>query len=311
MAFRNIRVAAIVLLASQVLWAETSYSQSPTGDKFGREVSKQEIIYQSKGALVPEGYSIDRSLADYTSGLPAGFDRALESLGPNDRWLDIGAGQGWAILNYYVPDYNLLYPRVEENKKKAKSVAISIEDRRTPAWSKTSEVLESGQIRYLFGKRFGEYTAEDLGKFRLITDFLGGFSYTETLSRFLEKVLGSLEVNGSFYTVLQDVGSDSGGNKPHYPDARFLTEITDADGSPVKVCSWLKRITCVEVTCQFRTGWRPPLEAYRMQRVCENVSVPDLEMVHFEAGTPPERRFRSATLPRVTPVQDSQATVKP
>jgi hypothetical protein len=58
------------------------------------------------------------------------------------------------------------------------------------------------------------------------------------------------------------------------------------------MCSWLKRIGCVEVTCEARADWTPPLEVYQVRKVCDNVTVPGLAPVHFEAGTPPERGYR-------------------
>jgi hypothetical protein len=66
----------------------------------------------------------------------------------------------------------------------------------------------------------------------------------------------------------------------------------NADGQQVSVCSWLKSISCVQVTCEAKKGWRPPLEAFHVQKVCNEVKVPGLTTVHFEAGTPPERRFQ-------------------
>jgi hypothetical protein len=120
---------------------------------------------------------------------------------------------------------------------------------------------------------------------------MGGFSYAQNLSLFMEKTLGFLQPNGVFYTVLQDVRTENGTNKPYYPDARFLTEIVNADGSEVRMCSWLKSISCVEVTCEAKPDWSPPLEVYRIRKVCSDVAVPTLAPVHFEAGTPPERRF--------------------
>jgi hypothetical protein len=311
MAFKSAGMRIAALFAVQLLCWGTSYSQSPANASFGNEISKQESIYQSKGEQVPEGYSIDRSLEDYTRGLSLEFDRVLANLGPNDRWLDIGAGQGQAILNYYAPNYDATHREGQERRgKKAKSVAVSIEDRRTSAWHQTVANLDVNQIQYLYGRRLSEYPSEDLGKFRLISDLLGGFSYTENLSRFMEKVLGLLEVNGSFYTILQDVHSENGTNHPFYPNARFLTEIASTDGSELKVCSWLKRISCVEVTCEFKTNWKPPVESYRIHKVCNDVTVPALVTVHFEAGTPPERRFQIENS-RVPSAVLDQASVTP
>lgn len=283
----------LILLGLQIGWLDATLAQSPASPPYDSEFLKQQSIYQSVGAEVPSGYSIDRSLADYTRGLSSEFDRAVAMLRPNDRWLDIGAGQGQAILDYYSSSYDATHPEGRESRgSKAQSVAISIEDRRTPVWYHTASSLQSNQIQYLFGRRFGEYSPEALGKFRVISDLLGGFSYTDGLSEFMEKVIQLLELNGSFFTLLQDVHSDVGANRPFYPDSRFLTEIENADGSEFKVCSWLKRITCVEVSCEFRRDWKPPVEGYQIKKVCENVTVPALQRTHFTAGTPPERRFK-------------------
>lgn len=282
----------VVLIVLQALWLGISHAQSPGSPKFDHEVSKQESIYWSEGDRVPEGYTIDRSLSNYTDALCSGFDRALANLASKDRWLDIGAGKGQAILDYYTENYDEAHPEGRERRgKKAQAVAISIEDRRTPAWERSAASLGANQIRYLFNRRLREYSLEELGKFQLISDVIGGFSYTRDISLFVENALAFLELNGSFYTVLQDVHSESGKNKPYYTKAPFLTEIAKTDGSEVKVCSWLKNITCVEVTCEFKTGWKPPIEAFRIRKVCTDVKVPALVPIHYEAGTPPERRF--------------------
>jgi hypothetical protein len=46
------------------------------------------------------------------------------------------------------------------------------------------------------------------------------------------------------------------------------------------------------VTCQLRPEWGPPLEVYHIRKTCDDVSVPALKPVHYEAGTPPERGYR-------------------
>jgi hypothetical protein len=294
-ALKNTAVGIFVLVALQLQGLGPCYSQVPDTPKFKEEFSKQEGIYKSQGESVPQGYVIDRSLLAYTFALSSGFDQALAKLGPADRWLDIGAGEGQAILDYYGPRYDSMHAegRVQRGTK-AQAAAISIEDRRTPLWHQTAATLEANKIRYLFGKRLREYTLEDLGQYQLITDVLGGFSYTSDITLFMEKALGFLAVNGSFFTILQDVHSESESNRPFYAGAPYLTEIKNADGSEVKVCSWLKRITCVEVTCEFKSNWKPPVETYQIQKVCDNVTVPALVPKHFAAGTPPERGFQAA-----------------
>lgn len=283
----------VVLLVLQTLWVTTSHSEPPGSAISAEEVSKQTAIYQSRGEDVPQGYVIDRSLLSYAFVLSAGFKRSLADLGPEDRWLDIGAGEGRATLDYCTAKYDgILLQGLKRRVRKAKAIAISIEDRRPVHWHRTAARLETNQIQYFFGRRLREYSSEELGKFQVITDVAGGLSYTRYLSQFMEKALGFLELNGIFYTLLQDVHSENGTNRPYYPDAHFLTEIADADGSEVKMCSWLKSITCVDVTCELKPEWSPPIEAYRIRKVCDSVMVPALVATHFEAGTPPERRFQ-------------------
>jgi hypothetical protein len=292
-ALKDTGIRSAVLLVLLTLWSGTSHSQHPGRPAMDEEVSKQEALYQGPGEKLPEGYVVDRSLLAYASILSAEFDRSLASLGPTDRWLDIGAGAGRAILDYYTPRYDSMHLEGRERRgKKAQAVAISIEDRRTPHWHKTAASLEADKVRYLFGKRLRQYSQEELGKFQLITDVIGGFSYTQNLSLFMENVLGYLELNGSFYTLLLDVLPDNGTIRTHYPETLFLTEIAGADGSDVRVCTWLKSIACVEVTCESRTESKRPIELYRIRKVCNSVAVPALSSLQFVAGTPPQRRFQ-------------------
>ena len=290
---RNTGVGIVVVLILQTLWLETSHSGDPGSPKFNEEISKQEKIYHGQGERVTEGYTVDRSLSDYARALPPEFNRTLANLGPKDRWLDIGAGEGQAILDYFNPGYDEMRLEGRERRgKKARAVAMSIEDRRTPRWRESAASLEANQLQYFFNRRFGEYSSEELGRFQVITDVIGGFSYTDTLSSFMEKVLGILELNGSFFTLLQDVKSETGTNQPFYANNPFLTEIANADGSEVKVCSWLKSITCVEVTCELKADWRPPIETYGIRKICNDITVPALVPIHYQAGTPPERRYQ-------------------
>jgi hypothetical protein len=256
------------------------------------ERAKQERIYHGRGELRLEGYVIDRSLSAYALALPTGFAQSLANLGPNERWLDVGAGQGLAVLDYYAPEYDPRQAgRRERQIKKGSSVAMSIEDRRTPRWQQTVDTVEPKQLQYVFGKSLREYSVDELGRFQLITDVIGGFSYTENLSLFMEKVLSLLTVNGTIYTVAQDVRNEAGSNKPHYAGAPFLTQIKNAVGDDIGICSWLKKISCIEVTCEYKGDWTPPIEAYKIRKTCDNITVPQLKSEHYVAGTPPERVF--------------------
>jgi hypothetical protein len=255
---------------------------------FSEEMHKQEGIYASTGNDVPKGYTTDRTLELYKQALSPGFGRTLQNLGPEDRWLDIGAGKGQAILDYFAGEIQ----GQEHPKSHARAIAMSIEDRRTPVWKQSAERLDANEIQYLHDRSLQDYTSKEIGRFQLITDVMGGFSYSLNLSEFMEKVLGFLQLYGNFYTVLQDVRSEQGTNKPYYANANFLTQIANPDGSDLGICGWLKSISCVEVTCSFKPDWRPPVETYHVEKICDDVRVPPLVPVAYKAGTPPERQYQ-------------------
>jgi SAM-dependent methyltransferase len=211
-------------------------------------------------------------------------------LGSSDRWLDIGAGQGQAILDYYALE-NDAAPAQKCGRSAARAVvvALSIEDRRTDKWQKQA-AISGDRLRYLTGKRLRQYSAEELGKFQIITDVYGGFSYTEDLSGFLERVLTLLETGSVFYSLMPGVRLEDGKDK--LLGTWYLTELENAIGRPEKVCSWLKKTACVQVTCESKSDWERPTELINIRKVCSNVSVTPMKLLEYNAGTPPTRRFQ-------------------
>lgn len=281
--------AGLMLLA--VVWTVPVRCADEADARNAAEIAKQDDIIRSRGADVPSGYVVDRSLLVYRQGLCTGFRRTLAALGPDDRWLDIGAGEGQAVLDYASARLDsVLYDTGEEHPDKAKVVALSVEDRRTRRWREVESAVGTRKLQYLAGRRLREYGPGELGKFKLITDVVGGFSYSVDLSRFVEQVLDLLEVRGSFFTLLGDVQSEHGVHQPYYGDAGFSNEIRRPDGAEVRMCEWLKSIRCVEVKCEAK-DWEPPVEAFQVRKVCNDVHVPPLLPLRFDAGTPPDRRF--------------------
>ena len=281
----GIRFAVLFVI---LLQARAGWSQEPAQPRLDEEFTKQEKIYRSRGADVPSGYVINRGLPNYAEVLPSGFCDALGNLGSSDRWLDIGAGEGQAILDYYAPQGDGAPEKCGGSGPKARVVAISIEDRRADRWKQQAASL-GDRMRYLAGKRLSQYSRDELGKFQIITDVYGGFSYTEDLSRFVGKVLSLLEVGGSFYTLMPGVHLESAKDKL---GILYLTELEDAAGRPLRVCSWLKQTACAQVICESKSNWKRPTELLNIRKVCSGVAVPRLKLWEFEAGYPPSRRFQ-------------------
>jgi hypothetical protein len=281
---------AVVIVIIQALGPRAGWSQEPVQPRIKEEFLEQEKIYRSRGADGRRVYTTDRGLSRYSELLPSGFCDALGRLGSSDRWLDIGAGQAQAILDYYLPeDAAAPSEKCLGSGPRARALAISIEDRRTDNWKQQAASLGDDRIRYLFGKRLRQYSPEELGKFQIITDVYGGFTYTEDLSLFVDKVLSLLEIGGSFYTLATGVHLEDGKDKL---GTLYLTELEDAFGRDVKVCSWLKKISCVQVTCESKTDLKRPTQLIKIQKVCSGTSVPRMKLVEFEAGYPPGRCFQ-------------------
>jgi SAM-dependent methyltransferase len=278
---------AIVIIVQLV--AQAGRTQELPPPRIDEEIIKQEKIYRSRGSDVPRGYVTDRGLTDYAELLPTGFCEALGGLGSSDRWLDIGAGSGQAILDYYASTDPQPADKKCAGGGKARAIAMSIEDRRTDQWRDLAASLGDDRLKYVSGKRLREYSPEELGKFQMITDVFGGFSYTEHLYQFVDKVLSLLEVGGHFYTLVPGVHLEDGKEKL---GILYLTELEDAAGRPEKVCSWLKKTACAQVTCESKAGWKRPTELIKIRKVCSETSVPRMKLLEFEAGYPPARRFQ-------------------
>ena len=279
-----------VLIVLQALGAGAGRPQEPARPQIDDEIAKQEKIYRSRGADVPRGYVTGRTLYDYLELLPANFCDALGTLGSSDRWLDIGAGAGQAILDYYASQADSAAGKTCAGAGgKLRAVAMSIEDRRTDSWQQQAASLGADHIRYISGKRLRQYSPEELGKFQIITDVFGGFSYTEHLSLFVDKVLSLLEVGGSLYTLVPGVHLENAKDKL---GILYLTELESAAGRPEKVCSWLKKASCVQVTCESKIDWKRPTEVIKIQKVCSDTSVPSMKLLEFVSGYPPSRRFQ-------------------
>ena len=280
------RLAVVLVVAVQLLGA--GWVQEPVQPRIDEEFAKQEKIYRRSGA---RSYTANRGLANYAELLPAGFCDSLGKLGSSDRWLDIGAGEGQALLDYYGAQGDAAPEKCGGSGPKARAVAISIEDRRTDKWKQQAASLGDDRLRYLSGKRLRQYSLEELGKFQLITDVYGGFTYTENLSRFLERVLSLLEIGGSFYTVLPSVHLEDGTDKL---GTWYKTELVDAASRPIKVCSWLRQTTCAKITCESKPDWDEPTQLIKIDKVCSGVALPRTNLVEYTAGTPPSRRFQLA-----------------
>src|ERR1051325_7560747 len=141
-------ILILILIQRVALVAASAEERAPS--QFDQESVKQEKIYGSRGDEVPSGYVTGRGLADYAELLPAGFCDTLGRLRSSDRWLDIGAGEAQAILDYYAPeDDKAPAGSCARPRGQVGAVALSIEDRRTDKWQQQAGSLGAAHTRYV------------------------------------------------------------------------------------------------------------------------------------------------------------------
>jgi hypothetical protein len=54
----------------------------------------------------------------------------------------------------------------------------------------------------------------------------------------------------------------------------------------------LKKISCVQVTCESKSDSKLPVQLIKIRKICSDTSVPRTKLVEFEAGYPPARCFQ-------------------
>src|SRR5690606_16387789 len=120
---------AVLMVVVQAVGLGSGWSQEPAHSALGEEIAKQDKIYHSRSTDGGAPYTTNRGLSRYAELLPSGFCDDLGKLGSSDRWLDIGAGEGHAVLDYHAPEQTA--PPAEKcagSGPRARAVAISIED---------------------------------------------------------------------------------------------------------------------------------------------------------------------------------------
>ena len=73
-------IATAALICLSIARVDTLQAQQSANERLSEEASKQSGIYESRGAAVPQGYVIDRSLLSYTFILPSEFNQSLADL---------------------------------------------------------------------------------------------------------------------------------------------------------------------------------------------------------------------------------------
>ena len=215
----------------------------------GHDVQNQELVRK----LADNKFRVTSALGDYRSTFGEPFRTKLTRLGRHDRWLDGGAGQALAMIEYL------------ESGGKAECVATGYAIPEAAVENvRRAEEEYSDQFRYIAGKFFGQISNRELnwpsgGDFDLITDLNGVLFYTETLVEDLERYLEILGANGILCFTEVQAGID-------------FTNMDFVDDQYPALAKWLANIGGVHVDYHRRGG------VYVLSKTGGNVIMPTLEL---------------------------------
>jgi len=188
--FARLNVRHMWVLAAVVIWVlalmpmhyaeaqvrcEEAFAARPT------VTSTAEIRWN----LANNKFITNRDLTDYLHDLHPEFQKALERLGADSHWIDMGAGKVKAQIEFMKS-----LPKPSE-KPYVTAVAFKI-DRwfKVPTFNGKLEVHEG---------LFETHSTEQWRKADLITDVMGVLSYTTDISTALQKTFDLLKVHGELY----------------------------------------------------------------------------------------------------------------
>lgn len=253
----------------------THYFSRATPDSLAAEVAKVRSALEGNHFFVT-----DRTLLWNRGDFPRTYLRELGSslvdrlrgLGSEHRWLDVGAGEALAMLQYLL---NSSFPHKAELTAIAVSIPLDVRTQRIQAIAPS--------FRYLVG-RIEDARAEELGEFDLITDVYGALAYSHDVSATLRAEISRLRVGGtlmasglSFTRFLHRRSS------PNWRSYDHLTHWLADTSTGLTVSGDLERVIVTRNAREF--------------------TISNVPLVAFRAEVPPRRAFL-APRTRSSPPQD-------
>jgi SAM-dependent methyltransferase len=195
----------------------------------------------------------------YETAFNSKFIKDITALKPDQHWVDLGAGEALAMMEYLILKGN----------QAAHTTAINYQ---APAnyvyrWSNFNDNLIK-KHRMLQGEDFLEMNAGAIGAADIITDVFGVMAYTPAFDVALSKVLELLKPSGRFYMVLTSSSFESQPSLGYFDITQYLDLIAGIRYEMVNHSSVLI----------YKTG--------------EPIRIPSLKLLGFEAHTPPTRHYR-------------------
>lgn len=191
-----------------------------------------------------------RVLADYVKAFGEPLLTALHSLTASSHWIDVGAGQARAQLDF-----------LNASPEVVKTTAISV---RRPFLSFS---LERG-LRAAFPEKAavrryieGYIESTVVEKADIVTDLFGAILYSPNIDVTLKAELEALKTNGQLFVYV-----------PH-----FLFTITNPTGTNIGLSGWLRNVKGVEIVKNDSIG------TFILRRTSGPLEIPALELTSMTA----------------------------
>jgi hypothetical protein len=256
---------------------------SPSGAHPAEICESRLLARENRKAIGLHPGIVDRDLRIYGMGFGTKFQAALEALSSGGRWVDFGAGEARAQLDY-------LQIRASKSDRKRgllshflgtpspQVVAIGYRHFQDASYAHSQGKTEAyDELRrqfqaqerfvYLEGRLVEEISDEEIGPFDLGTDYFGALTYTLDLTATVNKYLRLLHrpaVSRMFF-----VTSDS---------ERAATYIETRDGRRLSLAAWLTAQPGLNVeTLKLSPDGHE--DFYMLTKVRDDVRVPEVELV--------------------------------
>ncbi len=276
------------------------------------EVQLSRDMVANKGdELTGKRYNTGRGLYDYAQILISEGMDILNSpfvldVRKANSWLDIGAGGMNAQLDWllapsfggvdFLPmwrvsltsDYlKTLIQQKKQSQDSRVAVGISVENA-MPETLKNALAAEGySSATYLTGKYLEDYTDSELGKFDLVTDVYGAVSYAPQIDLIFLKAIEHLKIGGRFYTHIQYQDSQ------RTRDGGWNFKLENESVDQVKsVKRWLEKGECISSFIQLNDSTVKPHITIKIEKKCDAVVIPALELIQFKNASPPTRVYR-------------------
>jgi len=196
-------------------------------------------------------FEVGRNLRAYKEAFGEPFLNALSKMSDSSRWLDGGAGEAKAMIEYLDSG----------GKGLCTAASFEIPGGAVAAIDKATSTYKD-RFFYASGKCFAAMSNSDLRaglkEFDLITDFNGVLYYTETLVEYLTRYLNLLKVGGVL--VFEQVHVEIN-----------MENAVAHTGRPVPdIARWANNISGVNLLYHTKRRF------IEMRRVAEEIAVPDL-----------------------------------